>query len=225
MTLRLLAAAKDVERFVYLSSALVYENSNRFPLSESLTKEIPPPTSSYGLAKFFGEGALLLAAKQFGTPYTIWRLFNVVSPLEPHDTPGGHVFVDFYRKLLVERVPTFDMKGSGRQVRCFLWVQDAVDCIVAHLESTSTRNDIFNLASDEPKSLLDLKDELLALGREFGIVDRSYEPTLTTGGHFDGVESEARVPSVEKLRRLVGWTHRTGFDACFRNFVQAKRSS
>jgi nucleoside-diphosphate-sugar epimerase len=224
MTLHLLEAARAIRRFVYLSSAVVYEHAAEFPLVENMTLRLRPPTSSYGLAKFFGERLTELASKQFGVPFTIWRPFNVVSPLEPHESAGGHVFVDFYRKLVLERTETLRVMGSGRQLRCFLWVQDAADCIVEHLESGATKNEIFNLASDEPKTLLELKDILISVGKNLSLLPPDYQPQVVTGDVFAGVDGEKRIPCTDKLRAHLGWRHRTSFEDCFRDFVDAKRA-
>ena len=103
--LNVLDHAKDVKKFVYTSSSMVYESSEKVPFTEELTEEIMPPKSSYGLTKFFGEKAVKFFNQQHGLNYTIWRPFNVVSPLESHERESGHVFVDFYRKIFVERAP------------------------------------------------------------------------------------------------------------------------
>jgi nucleoside-diphosphate-sugar epimerase len=138
--LRVLAAAQSVSKIVYLSSATVYENCQEFPFRESCTDRCAPPSSPVGLAKATGERAIKLWSAQTGNRFTIWRLFNVVSPLEPHDVPGAHVQIDFYRKLLVERQPELEILGSGAQVRCFTWVEDVANAIVDYLRDPRTDN-------------------------------------------------------------------------------------
>ena len=123
--LNVLRHASGVEKFVFLSSALVYEHSSDSLLTEEPTNHLPAPTSSYGVAKYLGEQAVLKAHLEHGTTYTIWRPFNVVSPLEPTDGEGRHVFVDFFRRIFVEQVDEFKVIGSGQQVRCFIWVGEA----------------------------------------------------------------------------------------------------
>ncbi len=222
VTLNVLKYAMEIQKLVFLSSALVYEHASSGLLSEDLTRSLPAPTSSYGIAKCLGEQALLNAQAQHGLRYTIWRPFNIVSPLEPTEGEGRHVFVDFFRRLFVERVSEFKVFGSGRQVRCFIWVEEAVDCIVSSLGNPATDNQTINLARDEPISLLQLKEMLVTIGREIGALPDDYDPPVRTAGAFDGVEMETRIPSTLKLKQLLQWESAISVRACFDKFVEAK---
>ncbi len=220
--LNLLRHSVSASSIVYLSSALLYENADRTPLLEDDTERMPAPTSSYGTAKRFGEHAVQMFGMEHGVPYTIWRPFNIVSPLEPHDGDGRHVFVDFFRRLLIERVSEFGVMGSGNQVRCFLWVEDAANCIVNNLARPESHGQTFNLARDEPLTLLQLKKLLLELGHEAGAVPTDYDPPTVRRGTFSGVESEARIPSIAKLKNVLDWESSTTVRDCFRQFIQEK---
>ena len=220
--LNLLRHASSVAKLVYLSSALLYEHATSSPLVEDDAERMPAPTSSYGAAKRFGEQAVRMFGVEHGVATTLWRPFNVVSPLEPHDGDGRHVFVDFFRRLLIDRVPEFGVLGSGQQVRCFVWVEDVARCIVDHLDDDRSDNQTFNLARAEPLTLIQLKDLLLDLGREMGIVTRNYDPLTVRRGEFSGVESEARIPSVAKAKAELGWESSTTVRDCFRRFIEEK---
>jgi UDP-glucose 4-epimerase len=220
--LNLLRHSRNARKFVYLSSALLYEHADRSPLKEDEADLMPAPSSSYGIAKRFGEDAVRMFGREFGVDCTIWRPFNIVSPLEPHEGEGRHVFVDFFRRLLVERVAEFSVLGSGNQVRCFIWVQDAANCIVDNLERAEASNQTFNLARDEALTLLQLKGLLLELGREAGLVPADYDPPTVRRGAFFGVEAEVRIPSVAKLRDTLGWESQTTVRECFRQFIVEK---
>jgi len=220
--LNLLRHAGSAVKLVYLSSALLYEHATSSPLVEEDTERMPAPTSSYGAAKRFGEQAVRMFGVEKGIATTIWRPFNVVSPLEPHDGDGRHVFVDFYRRLLVDRVSEFGVLGSGRQLRCFVWVEDVAACIVDHLDDDRSDNQTFNLARAEPLTLIELKELLLDLGRERGIVTRDYDPPTVRRGEFSGIENEVRIPSVAKAKAVLGWESRTTVRDCFRRFIEEK---
>jgi UDP-glucose 4-epimerase len=219
--LNLLRHSKSVRKFVYLSSALLYEHSDQ-PLMAEDAVSTPAPTSPYGVAKYFGEHAVRAFGLEHGIPFTIWRPFNIVSPLEPHDGDGRHVFIDFFRRLLIEQVTEFSILGSGKQIRCFIWVEDAARCIVDYLDNQKSNGEIFNLARDEPITLLQLKTLLLELGREENIVTPFYDPPTIVQGQFAGIESEIRIPSTAKLKKVLGWESTTTVRDCFRKFVNEK---
>lgn len=220
--LNLLRHSGSVRKFVYMSSALLYEYADNSILEEEEVQRIPAPTSSYGVAKSFGEHAVRAFSIEYGVEYTIWRPFNIVSPLEPHDGDGRHVFVDFFRKLLIDQVKEFKIMGSGNQVRCFMWVEDAARCIVDNIEIGQTNGETFNLAHHDPITLIQLKNLILELGREFGAVPQSYDPPTVLSGTFTGVESEVRIPSTAKLKTVLGWESTTTIRDCFRQFITEK---
>jgi nucleoside-diphosphate-sugar epimerase len=222
LTLNLLRHAGSFGKFVYLSSALAYERADAVELTEDLTDRIPAPTSSYGVAKYLGEQAVMLAHLQTGLRYTIWRPFNVVSPLEPTEGEGRHVFVDFFRRLYLERVEQFRVLGSGRQVRCFIWVGEAADCIAQAIDMPSTDNQVINLARREPITLIELRDLLLDIGKQIGTLPESYAPAIASAGEFAGVEMELRVPSVVKLESSTGWRSSVTVRDCMARFVRGK---
>lgn len=219
--LNVLKEAQSIRKFVYLSSALVYESAAASPLSEVATDTIAPPKSSYGFTKIFGEKAVRLFSEQYGVPYTIWRPFNVVSPLEPHDG-DGHVFVDFFRQLFIEKVPELQIHGSGAQIRCFTWVEDVAYAIATFLEDERSDNKIFNIGGQEPTNLMDLANLMLRLGHDKAILPVSYIPRIYGGGSFDGVDSLARVPSLDALETTLGWVPNTGLRECFSKFIDYK---
>ncbi|MFA5185786.1 MAG: NAD(P)-dependent oxidoreductase [Patescibacteria group bacterium] len=210
-------------KIILLSSVMVYESVKELPFMENSTDANPAPVTPYGLAKLLCEKAVKLHSEQNKSDFTIWRLFNVVSPLEDHTRPGAHVYVDFYRKLFVERVPELEIFGNGQQVRCFTWVEDIAEQIAKSLDDPRTSRQIFNLGGDEPRSLVDLAETYLAIGHETGLLPQDYNPPIKTGGTFAGLDVGKRIPSLEKTEKEFGWKAPTGFRAMFEKFVDAKQ--
>lgn len=220
----LLSHATGVKKFIYVSSALVYESSEEAPFTEDQTANIPAPRSSYGLTKFFGEKAVEAFSMQYGVPYTIWRPFNIVSPLEQHEKEGGHVFVDFYRKIFVEHQQVIEIFGNGNQVRCFTWVEDVADAIVHFLLDPRTDSKVFNLGSSEPKTLRELCTTMVEIGKGCGLLPDEYMPEIAAGGTFAGVDTQQRIPSLAKIEQELGWGAKTSFRDTFTRFITDKNS-
>lgn len=213
---------RGVKKIVYLSSVLVYESSTVVPFTEELTDKILPPKSPYGLAKYFGEKVVKLAAAKYSIPYTIWRAYNVVSPLEDV-TGGGHVHTDFYRKIYLEKVPIIEIFGTGRQIRSFTWVEDLAGGIICFLDDPKTDNQIFNIGGEESKTLMELKDKLIKIGKEKKYLEKNYKPQIITGKPFYGADDPKRFSSLEKIKSILGWRPTTSFTNCFRKFVEYKQ--
>lgn len=220
--LNVLNASRNVKKFVFLSSATVYEGSDEVPYKEELTEKIGFPISPIGQAKFCAERAVMAFSKQYGVLYTIWRAFNVVSPLEPHNSAGGHVFVDFYRKIFVDRTPQIEVFGGGRQIRCFTWVEDAAAGIADFLQAPQTDNQIFNIGSTTQTTLLDLLKLMISIGKRKNLLPPDYEPEISTGKEFHGVDSKVRIPDVSKLEQVLGFKAGTNLATCFEKFIEEK---
>ena len=160
--------------------------------------------------------------EQYGTVYTIWRPFNVVSPLESHEREGAHVFVDFYRKIFIEKSPRLQVHGSGKQVKCFIWVEDLVSAIGDFLKDTKTDNQIFNIAGKEQKTLIDLAKTLITIGKEKNFLLQDYNLEITTENEFSQDEVQ-KIPSTENIRKVLGWEAKTSFKSCFEKFIEYKQ--
>jgi len=223
--LNVLGNSRSVKKFVYFSSSMMYESSEKTPFTEELTEEIQPPKSSYGLTKFLGEKAVKFFNQQYGTTYTIWRPFNVVSPLESHEREGGHVFVDFYYKIFIDQEPKIEIYGNGQQVRCFTWVEDVIKAVADFLTDERTDNQIFNIGSSEPKTMIELKEMLVEIGKEKNILPSDYNPETVTGNKFFGVDVQLRIPNTEKIQRVLNWKCETDFKSCFEKFIEYKQKT
>src|SRR6478609_7399566 len=142
----------DVERFVYVSSSMVFERATEYPTTEAHIADTPIPQSAYGFSKLTGEVYVKAAHDEHGLPYTICRPFNAYGPGEmPEDEPGiAHMVPDVIRKCLSlpagAPLPIF---GDGTQTRTLTHIDDIADGIVTAMASPSGLNDDFNISASE----------------------------------------------------------------------------
>lgn len=200
------AALRGVARVVLLSSAMVLDDA-------------PSPIA---LAKRAAEQMVAAWSRQTGGDHTIWRLHNVVSPSEPHDRPG-HVCVDLYRKIFVERATRLCLAGGGDQLRCYSWVGDVAQAIARYLTDDRASGGTFSLGSDEFRSVRQLARELVSAGRRLGILPADYDPEIAASGPPSAHDVAARIPDVSEARSRLGWAPTTSFRTCVENFVRGKR--
>ena len=204
---------QGVQRFVYVSSSVVYEKAEALPLAEGDVEDILPPSSDYGLSKLVGERLCAAYQRDYGLPYTIWRPFNIITPQEEADAVQGmsHVFADFIALLLLRRQNPLDIIGTGHQTRCFTWIDDVAAPMAQQLASESTRNQVFNLGSTEQVTMRDLAERIYAKGVERG--------AIAPGGVLQfnclpahPADVQRRVPDIRKAMELLGWQPRVGLD-------------
>src|SRR3954454_13702050 len=121
----------EVDRFVYVSSSMVFERAQVFPTPEDHLPDCPTPRSAYGFSKLTGEVYCRAAHEEHGLRYTICRPFNAYGPGEvPDDEPGiAHMVPDVIKKPLGGKKP-LQIFGSGEQTRTLTYVDDIADIIV-----------------------------------------------------------------------------------------------
>jgi UDP-glucose 4-epimerase len=191
----------DVERFVYVSSSMVFEEATQFPTTEEHILECPMPRSAYGFSKMSGEVYTRAAADQHGLCYTICRPFNAYGPgeLPEPDEPGiAHAVPDLILKALPGR-PPLQIFGSGDQTRTLTHVDDIADGIVTAMASAAGENEDFNISAQEELTVAAIARMIwLACGHDEAALELQHLPTFA-------VDVRRRWPSVEKAKRLLGW--------------------
>jgi UDP-glucose 4-epimerase len=189
-----------VERFVYVSSSMVFERAERFPTPEDYIDDCPTPRSAYGFSKLTGEVYCRAAHDEHGLPFTICRPFNAYGPGElPTDEPGiAHAVPDLIRKVLAGQHP-LEIFGSGEQTRTLTHVEDIAAGIVAAMSSPAGLNEDFNISAAEELTVAEIARIVwAACGAEPGRFELTHLPSFA-------VDVPRRWPSVEKAKRLLGW--------------------
>jgi UDP-glucose 4-epimerase len=194
------ALEEGLERFVYVSSSMVFERAQLFPTPEDYIDDCPVPRSAYGFSKLTGEVYCRAAHDEHGLRYTICRPFNAYGPGEmPTDEPGiAHAVPDLIRKVLSGQRP-LQIFGSGDQTRTLTHVDDIADGIVAAMSSPAGLNEDFNISAADELTVAEIARIVwIACGADPDTFELAHLPS------FD-VDVVRRWPSVEKARRLLGW--------------------
>jgi nucleoside-diphosphate-sugar epimerase len=197
----------DVDRFVYVSSSMVFERATQFPTPEEHLVDCPTPQSAYGFSKLTGEVYCRAAHEEHGLRYTICRPFNAYGPGElPDDEPGiAHAVPDLIRKALTGQSP-LPIFGSGEQTRTLTHVDDIADGIVTAMSSPAGLNEDFNISAARELTVAEIARIVWdACGNDPDDFALEHLPTFP-------VDVPRRWPSVEKAKRLLGWEARIGVE-------------
>ena len=195
------AVDREVERFVYVSSSMVFERATAFPTAEEHLLECPAPRSAYGFSKLAGEVYTRAAHDQHGLSYTICRPFNAYGPgeLPEPDEPGiAHAVPDLIAKALSGQHP-LEIFGTGEQTRTLTHVDDIADGVVTAMGSAAAQNEDFNISASEELSVAEIARVI------WEACDRDPAGFALTHLPSFEVDVQRRWPSVEKARRLIGW--------------------
>lgn len=195
----------EVERFVYVSSSMVFERAQLFPTPEEYLSDCPVPRSAYGFSKLTGEVYCRAAHEEHGLPFTICRPFNAYGPGEMPDAEPGiaHAVPDLISKVLKGQRP-LQIFGSGEQTRTLTHVEDIADGIVVAMSSPNGLNEDFNISASRELTVAEIARIVWeACGEDPEAFELEHLPSFE-------VDVQRRWPSVEKARKLLGWQAQIG---------------
>jgi UDP-glucose 4-epimerase len=206
-----LKAANKKKKPVFIASTSeVYGKSAQVPFREDDDLVLGTTSKgrwSYAASKMLDEFLALAYWKEKRLPVFVVRFFNIVGPKQ--SGRYGMVLPNFVSQAMSgDDVTVF---GTGKQTRCFCFVGDAVKAILGLIQRPEAVGEIFNIGSDQEISIEDLARRVITrLGSGSTIRHIPYELAYEQG--FE--DMARRVPSLEKIKRLIGWQPVTSLDAC-----------
>lgn len=129
-------------RFVLFSSAAVYGNPVKLPMSE---EEPIHPLSPYALHKRAAEEVCLYMNKNYHMDVKILRLFSVYGP-----GLKKQIFWDMYHK--VKESGRLNLMGSGEESRDYIYIDDLVEAVIL-VALDEGRDIIYNIANGEETTI------------------------------------------------------------------------
>ncbi len=196
-----------VERFLYVSAAMVFERAEVFPTPEDYLPSCPVPLSAQGFAKLTGEVRCRAAHAEHGFPYTICRPWGAYGPGElPQPEPGlAHAVPDLIHKVLSGQRP-LEIFGSGEQTRTLTHVDDVAAGIIAAISSPAGLCEDFNISAARELTVAEIARLVWeACGEEPEEFALEHRPSFE-------IDVQRRWPSVQKARELLGWEAQVGVE-------------
>jgi UDP-glucose 4-epimerase len=137
--------------FIMLSSAAVYGNPSRLPVSEDAPLQ---PVSAYGYHKWQSEILCAEFANVFGLCTASARIFSAYGP-----GLRRQVMWDIVHKALTQ--PEVRLQGTGQESRDFIHAQDIARGLEAIFVNAPLRGEAYNLASGNEIHIADLAGLIL----------------------------------------------------------------
>lgn len=126
------AHANDVERFVFLGSSCIYPRLAAQPMKENalLTGPLEPTNQWYAIAKIAGVMMAQAYRLQHGRDYIACMPTNLYGPGDNFDLETSHVLSALVVKAhaaKIAKADSFEIWGTGKPKREFLYVEDFAD--------------------------------------------------------------------------------------------------
>jgi UDP-glucose 4-epimerase len=196
------AARRYRKKILIASTSEVYGKGVKFPFEEDDDSLLGPTTKSrwsYAASKAIDEFLGLAYYHEIGLPVVLFRLFNTVGPRQTGQY--GMVVPRFVQWALANK--PIQVYGDGEQSRCFGNVRDIVDAIYRLSITDDAIGEVFNIGTSEEISILDLAKRIKERANsESEIQIISYDEAYKDPGYEDFMR---RVPSIDKIGRVVGW--------------------
>jgi UDP-glucose 4-epimerase len=149
------ATTAGAQRLVLASSCAIYGNEPTMPKVETLP---PAPASPYAESKLAGEK--LCSTSPLSA--VSLRFFNVYGPNQDPRGPYAAAVPRFLEAALAGTALT--LHGDGLQTRDFVFVDDVTSALI-HVAFHPELQGVFNVASGQSTSILQLAQAILALTR------------------------------------------------------------
>jgi UDP-glucose 4-epimerase len=198
-THRLLEAAEHsgVGKVVFTSSLYAYGSLGPAPMSE---RDLPAPTTAYGISKLAGEHLLRVAASSNSLHWNVARLFFVYGPGQYAEGGYKSVIVANFERLLRQERPI--IYGDGKQALDYVYVDDVVDALLM-LAQPEKNGLVCNIGTGRAVSVGELTEIMLTIS------GRSLEPLRCPP---DWTAGSVRVADTRLARETLGWTATTAIE-------------
>jgi UDP-glucose 4-epimerase len=220
-TEEVLAAADQhgKKKVILFSSSEVYGKGASIPFHEDDDRLLGPTSVlrwSYAASKAVDEFLALGYFHERRLPVTVVRCFNTCGPRQsPH---YGMVIPRFVERALANE-PIL-VYGDGLQSRCFSSVHDVVRGVLMLADEPRARGEVFNIGTQEEVTVADLARRVKALtGSSSPIEMVEYEAIY--GSRFE--DMQRRVPSLDKIRALVGYEPAVSLDRLLHDTIEHVR--
>lgn len=202
------AANKFGKKVLLASSSEVYGKSEAGPFREDDDMVLGSTKFSrwsYACSKAIDEFLGLAYHQELGLVVVIARFFNTIGPRQRG--AYGMVVPRFVRWALKNK-PIL-IYGTGRQSRCFCYVEDVVKAAVGLMDCDEAAGGVYNIGSTEEITIEALAEKVIEMTgskskKEFVSYEQAY------GRAMD--DMMRRVPSVERIKQTIGWQPETSLE-------------
>lgn len=213
------AANKFGRRILLASSSEVYGKSEKIPFGEDDDFVLGSTAFSrwaYACSKAIDEFLGQAFHQQYGLGVVSARFFNTIGPRQ---TGRYGMVVPRFVQWALQNEP-IQIYGTGRQTRCFCYVEDLVEAVLALMDCEQAAGRVFNIGSSEEISIEGLADRIIEITgsksrKEFVPYDVAYGRPIE--------DMMRRVPNLERIGKTVGWRPETSLDRALRTIIEHYR--
>lgn len=188
-------------KFINLSSAAVYGNPEKLPVSE---KTLRNPLSPYGYHKMMSEQICEEFHRFFGLKTCSMRIFSAFG-----EGLKKQLFWDLYQKA--QKNGQVKLFGSGKESRDFIYIKDLVHAIEVVARNAAFTGDVINVANGEEILIQD------CVSIFYSLFDTGISFQFT--GKTRKGDPDNWVADIKKLKEL-GYSKKYSLEGGLKNYYQ-----
>ena len=111
--------------------------------------------------------------------------------------------------------------GTGKQSRCFCYVEDVVDAVIRLMNCSNAMGEVFNIGSDEEITIEALADKIIEITgskskKEFVPYEIAYGRPIE--------DMMRRVPCLERIKKEINWQLKASLSKILETVIASQRS-
>jgi len=195
-----------VDRFVYISSSMIYGDFEVIPAPEDHPKR---PKDIYGGTKYAGEVMTETYSRRYEIPYSIIRPSAVYGPYDVNRRVT-QIFIE--NALLGKPITLF---GGGLQALDFTYIEDVTEGMIKVMFHENAEGEAFNITYGRGYTLRELADILLTQCPDLEVkVVEEEDVFRPTRGAL----------SIEKAKKIVGYDPQISLEEGIKRYLEVYRN-
>jgi len=195
---------QNTSKLIFMSTSEIYGKNPKTPWNETDDRVLGNPQIdrwSYSTSKSICEHMITPLTKQKKLDATILRYFNLYGPWQ------NPIFVisQTIHKCMNNKKPL--LYDSGKQTRCFTFVDDAVDATIESSFNDVANGQVFNIGNNVESTIHDtIKLILEETNKPVDFIE-DVDTEKEFGNRYEDIPR--RIPDVSKAKKLLNWEPKT----------------
>jgi len=177
---------------IFASTDKVYGEPTHLPIDENHPLSAKSP---YDASKVAADRLVYAYHKSYNLKTSIIRWSNTIGG---RDSNILRIVPDTIISLLSNKQPI--IRGNGKHIRDYMYVEDAVNGILTVAENQKTTNgEVFNLGTEKPNTVIEIVNSIIKLMK----LQDSFKPVILNKPTYGEIETQYL--SCKKARKFLKW--------------------
>lgn len=212
------ACSKYRKKLFFTSTSEIYGKSIELPFKEDGNRYLGSTRTRrwcYSTAKALVEHAIFAKLSNKKKNFIIYRLFNIYGyGLE------GRVVDKFFERAIKNR--DLEIFGTGREKRCFLYIDDCIEIFFKILTKNKFNNQILNIGNNKEETIISLARKIIKISNSKSKIKIKslYAKNKMKSQGFEDIPR--RIPSLVMLKKTINHEPKISLNSGLKLYLENK---